>query len=305
METQATLTVRRLNMENATIVYMTRKNDLWLLNHSIYFLYLNFNRQANYPVTIFHDDLTLHDISNLMSNLNNALGFMPNIKFEKLQFSLPSTVSEDPSRYSPSLTQFRMGYRHMCRFYAGQIFNHPALEKYKWYMRLDSDSFILSKIHRDPFRVMQENKYQYSFIQLVQDADWACIGLWDTTKKFMEENKNSLVCREFDWNLELYNTNFEIVDIDFFRTKEYQDYFRYLDSTDNIFYHRWGDHAIRYLGMKMFMEQTKIWECKDFCYQHGGDIQNKELMDINSVNLEPEPFKSIALAAYEKIEKIK
>lgn len=288
-------------MENATIVYMTRRNDLPLFSYSIYFLYTNFNNQAKYPVTVFHDDLTNQDISVLLGNLRNALGFVPNLKFERVQFSLPSTVSEDPSLYSPPLSQFRIGYRHMCRFYAGQIFNHPALEKYKWYMRLDSDSFILSKVERDPFAVMKENQYQYAFMDLVHDSEWACLGLWDTTKKFISENKERLVCSDFDWNLELYNTNFEIVDMDFFRSEGYQDYFRYLDNTNNIFYHRWGDHAIRYLGMKMFMDPNRVWEVKDFCYQHGGDVKNAELMNMNSVNSEPEPFKTAAMSAYNKV----
>lgn len=288
-------------MENATIVYMTRKNDLWLLNHSIYFLYLNFNRQANYPVTIFHDDLTLHDISNLLSNLNNALGFMPNIKFERLSFTLPADVSADPSLYSPPLTQFRMGYRHMCRFYGGQIFLHPALKKYKWYMRLDSDSFVLSKVFRDPFTVMRENNYQYAYMESLQyDLDWACVGLWEATKKFMDANKSRVINSEFDWKLELYNTNFEIVDMDFFRSQNYQDYFEYLNQTNNIFYRRWGDHCIRYLGIKMFMEPKAVWALTDFCYQHGGDINNVSLMDLESVNKEPEPFKSMALSVMTK-----
>ena len=138
-------------MENAAIVYMTRKNDLWIFKHSINFLYSNFNKEANYPVIVFYDDLTKPDIANLLTEFSIAFGYMPNIKFEKLEFTLPEGISEDPARYTLPLTQFRMGYRHMCRFYGGQIFNHPALAKYKWYMRLDSDSFILSKISRDPF----------------------------------------------------------------------------------------------------------------------------------------------------------
>jgi hypothetical protein len=244
-------------MENAAIVYMTRKNDLWVFKHSINFLYKNFNREANYPVIVFYDDLTKIDITNLLTEINLSLGFMPSIKFEKLEFILPERISSDPSLYSPSLDQFRMGYRHMCRFYGGQIFNHPSLEKYKWYMRLDSDSFILTKITKDPFVTMRENEYQYAHMENIgYDAPWACEGLWETTKKFMEENYKKLTNKNFDWNLEVYNTNFEIVDMDFYRSENYQNYFKYLENTNNIFYKRWGDHCIRWLGSTMFMDSN-------------------------------------------------
>ena len=71
-------------MENAAIVYMTRKNDLWIFKHSISFLYSNFNKDANYPVVVFYDDLTKPEIANLMTEFTLAFGFMPNIKFENL-----------------------------------------------------------------------------------------------------------------------------------------------------------------------------------------------------------------------------
>jgi alpha 1,2-mannosyltransferase len=285
-------------MENAVIVYMTRKNDLWVFKHSINFLYSNFNKDANYPVVVLYDDLSKADIANLLTEFSLSFGFLPNIKFEKMEFSLPEGVSEDPALYTLPLTQFRMGYRHMCRFYGGKIFNHPALAKYKWYMRLDSDSFILSKITRDPFKVMRENDYHYAFMEKEEyDAPWACEGLWDATKKFIEENKSRVLNNNFQWNFEVYYTNFEIVDMDFYRSTNYQDYFNYLDSTGNIFYKRWGDHCIRWLGSTMFMPSEKIWCIKEFSYQHGGVVNNTQHIDTNSIDIIPEPYRKSVVAA--------
>jgi len=285
-------------MENAAIVYMTRKSDLWVFKHSINFLYTNFNKEENYPVIVFYDDLTKPDIANLLTEFALSFGFMPNMKFERIEFALPEGISEDPNLYSPSLNQFRMGYRHMCRFYGGKIFNHPALAKYKWYMRLDSDSFILSKVTRDPFKVMRENDYHYAFMEKEEsDAPWACEGLWDATKKFMEENKSRVLNSKFEWNLEVYYTNFEIVDMDFYRSTNYQDYFNYLDSTGNIFYKRWGDHCIRWLGSTMFMPSEKVWCIKEFSYQHGGVVNNTQYIDKNRIDIVPEPYRKSVVAA--------
>ena len=60
-------------MKNAAIVYLTRLNDLWILRHSIKFLFTNFNKEHNYPVVVFYDDLTPMAISSLLGELNADL----------------------------------------------------------------------------------------------------------------------------------------------------------------------------------------------------------------------------------------
>ena len=37
------------------------------------------------------------------------------------------------------------------RFFAFELFKQPVLEKYDWYMRLDTDSFLLEPYAKDPF----------------------------------------------------------------------------------------------------------------------------------------------------------
>ena len=55
----------------------------------------------------------------------------------------------------------------MCYFYACEIFNHPVISKYKYYMRLDDDSFIESPINNDLFVFMYRNKIDYIYRALV------------------------------------------------------------------------------------------------------------------------------------------
>jgi alpha 1,2-mannosyltransferase len=48
-----------------------------------------------------------------------------------------------------------------------------------------------------------------------------------------------IVYRESDeYNFCHFWTNFQIADLSFFRSKEYQKYFEYLDRTGNFFYER-------------------------------------------------------------------
>jgi alpha 1,2-mannosyltransferase len=283
-------------VNKSAIVYMTRLQDLWLLRHSLKFLFENFNKEAKYPVVIFHDDLNAEAVKSLADATKQDLGYIPdNIEFVALQFETPASVSTDPHWYDPPLTQFRLGYRHMCRFFGGLIFNHPALSGYKYCWRLDSDSFILSSVTNDPFKQMESAGYKYAFLDRVDyDEAFACRGLWDTTKDFMNANKGILKNEVKSWNMEVYYTNFEIYDMDFFRGAEYQSYFKYLDSTNNIYYRRWGDHCIRFLGLSMFADPSDIWCIKDFSYQHGSWIGNPSKMNPSVISTIPEPFRSMA-----------
>ena len=286
-------------MKNSAIIYMTRQQDMWLLRHSLKFLFMNFNKNAEYPVIIFHDDLTQQSVESLADALKHDLGYVPNnIEFVGLSFDIPPSISTDLSMYDPPLSQFRMGYRHMCRFFGGQVFNHPALKNYKYCWRLDSDSFILSEVSRDPFKYMSDSGSKYAYLDRIDhDEAFACRGIWETTQKYMSENLPLLRNKVESWNMEVYYTNFEIYDMDFFRDAKYQSYFNYLDSTGNIFYRRWGDHCIRYLGLSMFADSKDIWCIKDFCYQHGSWVGNADKVSAQMIHLVPDPFRGCLISS--------
>lgn len=301
-------------MQKAAIVYLTRQKDLWMFVHSLKLLYKNFNKKYNYPVVVFHDDVQQQQISSILLEMKNYLGGTPDIKFEQLALNVPSFVSTSPQHYlhpdgQPiSLNNFSLGYRSMCRFFSGLIMKHPAMKPYKYYMRMDSDSFMLSAIEIDPFQYMKENGYQYADATCIgiemeekngwryaaKEIIWAREGLWEATKNFIDSNLHRMKSPIQKYEGELYNTNMEIVDMDFFRGKDYQDFFEHLDSTGNIYYKRWGDAPIRWLGVRLFMEPSKVFWGTDvfkFCYQHGSLIIGLEYADAESVELLPEIFK--------------
>jgi hypothetical protein len=54
-----------------------------------------------------------------------------------------------------------------------------------------------------------------------------------------------------------YN-NFEVADLRFLRGEKYQHWFNAVDKSGNIYLHRWGDAPIRFLGLSMYLEESKI-----------------------------------------------
>lgn len=289
-------------MKNGIIIYMSRQRDVPLLFHSLYLLYKNFNAKYKYPVIVFHDDIQMITRSQILLELNKAFGFVPNIKFEELIFKFPDHVSQDPSLYTVSLSQFPIGYRHMCRFHSGEIYRHSSLMQYDWYMRLDSDSFILSPVDFDIFDHMEENGYEYSYMETeIDEPQFVVEELWDTTKRFIAENRISMEylnsrLKNGEWDNTMFYTNFEAAKFSLFRG-DYMKYYEFLDKTGNMYYKRWGDAPIHWLGVRMFLPDDKIWCVKNIAYQHGSFIRNAKCINPSDINYLPNAFKQWAIDA--------
>jgi hypothetical protein len=267
--------------ENGVIIYMSRMRDVPLLYRSLSMLGWNFKHIQEYPIVVFHDDIDKGTIANLMVELHKNLGFIPNLKFERLDFVTPEWVSEDSAKYTVPLDQAWMGYRHMCRYHSGGIYRDTRLLKYDYYWRLDSDSYIYSPINYDPFEYMAKNDKEYAFMA-TEDGEVPSVaeGLWDETERFMKTHnipmtkdlEDSMV--DGKWSCRLFYTNFEIAKFSFFRSEKYMAYFDQLDQTGNIFYKRWGDAPIHWLGVKMLLDPSKVWAVNDITYQHNAWIRN-------------------------------
>ena len=52
--------------------------------------------------------------------------------------------------------------------------------------------------------------------------------------------------------------NFEIARLDFFRSQQYQDYFRFLDERGLFFYERTGDAPVHSLAVGMFLRKRDV-----------------------------------------------
>lgn len=70
------------------------------------------------------------------------------------------------------------------------------------------------------------------------------------------------------WNMCHYWSNFEIANLDFFRSNTYQDYFRYLDAKGGFYSERWGDAPVHTLAVHMLLPPEKIHHFSDIGYEH-------------------------------------
>ncbi|GAA5916871.1 hypothetical protein JCM6882_007440 [Rhodosporidiobolus microsporus] len=182
----------------------------------------------------------------------------------------------------------REGYHHMCRWYAGLWVRHPLLAKYDWFWRLEPGVRFYCSITYDPIRFLASRHKLYGFtISVVENAN-TIPTLFDHTLQYMDERgmsprrdvdpalwgfltrRNAAGKEEFTgchfW------TNMEgrlyIGDLRFFRSKEYQDYFRFLDEAGGFYTERWGDAPVRALALGLFARIDQIHHFSDLAYQH-------------------------------------
>lgn len=133
---------------------------------------------------------------------------------------------------------------------------------------------------------MEDNNKTYGFVINIYDSPQSIRSLWPTTVEFLSEHPEYVHPNSaFEWVTDSekrpqhnaiaggYSTchfwsNFEIGDMDFWRSKVYQDYFEYLDRSGGFFYERWGDAPVHSIGLGLFLDKNKIHWFKDIGYRH-------------------------------------
>jgi len=169
-------------------------------------------------------------------------------------------------------------YRNMCRFNSGFFFRHELLAKYKYYWRVEPDVTFFCDLDFDPFLFMQDNNKVYGFTISLPEYGETIETLWETVREFMAQNPdliasdNSMGFLSDDGGLS-YNrchfwSNFEIGDLDFWRSEPYMKFFEHLDSAGGFYYERWGDAPVHSIGAALLAPKEKLHFFHEIGYRH-------------------------------------
>jgi len=154
----------------------------------------------------------------------------------------------------------------MCRFFSGFFFDHELMSKYKWYWRVEPNVDFLCDLTYDPFVTMAQSRKRYGWAVVFKEFGITVPSLFEITSGHREshglESKGlweyflapswaPWLLRKFfislfknrdsngdGWNYCHWWSNFEIADMDWFRSKEYRDYFRTLDKQGGFYFER-------------------------------------------------------------------
>jgi len=132
------------------------------------------------------------------------------------------------------------------------------------------------EVDYDVFRFMELNDKTYGFVINIYDSPDSIRTLWPTTLEYLAMfpdavHPNSAIewltdsTRRPRHNLIAngYSTchfwsNFEIGNLNFWRSDRYQSYFNYLDRQGGFFYERWGDAPVHSVALGLFEDKNKI-----------------------------------------------
>lgn len=239
------------------------------LNKSLELLYANYVYHHPTDVIIFYDRFNSPDEETIFALSRNR----PNLQFRSLDnkwWSLPYGLLDwDVITNSWSRPAFSVGYRKMMRWFAILLYPYLQDEGYTHCMRLDDDSYILSKIDYNLFDYMRQHKKRYGFRNTVWERDESLDALIDeylihhtneTTQDLINSYKQGR-------GVGFYN-NFFIADISFFTSPPASTLLRIIDESKLIFTHRLGDLVIQSAVVRLFLRPEGLWWFRDFTYEH-------------------------------------
>ncbi|ANB13417.1 Ktr4p [Sugiyamaella lignohabitans] len=274
---------------NATLLSLVRNEELDDLLMSMKEVEETFNKKFNYPWTFVNDKPFSRKFKEKTREATKA-----QINYEvipKDHWVEPSWINKDLAEASAQYLKQQgvqystmESYHRMCRWNSGMFVHLPKLTEYKWYWRVEPKTHYFCDIDYDVFKYMEDHNKTYGFVINIYDSPESIQSLWPATLEFVVDHpeyvhSNSAIgwltqtTRPDHNKIAGYSTchfwsNFEIGDMDFWRSKPYQEYFDHLDRAGGFFYERWGDAPVHSIGLGLFLDKDKIHWFKDIGYQH-------------------------------------
>ena len=276
---------------NATLLSLVRNSELEQIVGSMQELESTWNHKFNYPWTFFNDEPFTEEFKRATQANTKA-----ECRYEiipKEHWEIPSWINLDLMEESAKILEeqniqyARMkSYHQMCRWNSGMFYKHPALKDMQYYWRVEPHVNFYCDVDYDVFRYMRDHSKTYGFTINLYDSPQSIPTLWPETIKFLATNKEPLPKNNAQaWLTDSehrpehnkiaggYSTchfwsNFEIADMNLWRSPIYEAYFEHLDRAGGFFYERWGDAPVHSIAVGLFEDASKVHWFKDIGYRH-------------------------------------
>ncbi|KAI5780909.1 glycolipid 2-alpha-mannosyltransferase-domain-containing protein [Geopyxis carbonaria] len=279
-----------VNRTAATLLALVRNEELNDMLQSMRDLEATWNHKFNYPWTFFNDVPFTREFKEKTQAATKA-----ECRYELIptdHWEMPSWINRDIMDESAAIlhengVQYSGldSYHKMCRWNSGKFYHHPALKDIRWYWRVEPKVHFFCDVDYDVFRYMEDNDKTYGFVINLYDSPQSIETLWPQTLEFLAEHPEYIHPNNaMKWLTATsrpdhtdaaggYSTchfwsNFEIADMNFWRSKPYEDYFDHLDRAGGFFYERWGDAPVHSIALGLFEDKNKIHWFRDIGYQH-------------------------------------
>ena len=283
--------------ENATLLMLVRNAEVWQAVESMRNLEDRFNKYYHYDWTFLNDvpfTKEFIDITSAFASGKTRYALIPEDDWNR-----PSWIDEE--LFEQRLLEMEenniiyggsKSYRNMCRFNSGFFFRQKILDNYDYYFRVEPGVKYYCDFPYDPFRVMRLGKKKYGFVISLYEYRETIPSLWDNVKRYIKQDQGETIHNghnaysfltdkeeinafpapyevDGEYNLCHFWSNFEIGDLNFFRSERYIKFFDFLDQTGGFYYERWGDAPVHSIIASLLLEKDEIIHFDQIAYYHG------------------------------------
>lgn len=266
-------------MKKGVYCYLANRGirNYYELFKSLYLLKKNVLSYNKADIIVFHE-------KNFNSFIRKIYKVLFTLKFQSIELDLYYKKHLHEFEIDKELESYGPGYRSMCFFFFCDFYRY--LEGYRYYCRLDTDSFIIKKVHFDIFDYMYEQRVSYGYIAEIFESKIAVKNI----DNFFHENDflsnkiatNKLVFNNGVYNLRCIYTNFEVIDLTIFENEDIKKFLDIIVKSNNIFRYRWGDAPLRTIMISLFLKRENIVRFSGIDYKHQLFVQkNGSIRDPN------------------------
>lgn len=215
--------------QNASIVMLTRNNELEDVIKSLDSIETHFNQWFEYPYVFLNDVPFDDEFMDTVRNHTRAQIEFDTLRPEEWEFSMDN----DTNRVIDSTLQLQgdrgvlygnmKSYHQMCRFYSGKFYENELVKQYEWYWRLEPNIDFFCDITYDPFYEMARNGKKYGFTIIIPELYWTIPNLFRITMSYIRERSIKVGTL---WNLFTYD--YGVVNNDWNATRD--DMYHEVDS---------------------------------------------------------------------------
>jgi len=282
-------------LENGVVTYLvTRRTDLTNLEQSVPRLRQYFLRHWAYDVKIFipADALRNYDPASFghSPTHQDVLTVMHEVwgegyGWEIVTFSVeyPKVIGDDPAwetKMNACAKSVSTSYKHMNQFFTKTMYEHPALAKYKYYLRLDADFSFMGDLVEDPFCMMAKTgrKFMWQTRKRIGASDCS-EGLWEWFKEYQLTHgltpQDRIYFRRKGANVS-YVGYAGMGDLDFFRSEPVRRLAEAMNDDGRIYLNRWSDQTYYVLLFALFENHYSVgdigfgWPESAWCHKCEG-----------------------------------
>ncbi|KAJ7152368.1 alpha-1,2-mannosyltransferase [Mycena filopes] len=279
-QTNSTLEQRKAN---ATFVMLAKNIDVDATVQSIREMEDRFNLKYHYPYVLLNDEVFTDEFKRRVSTVASGeveYGQVPREHWVQPDWidEVRATNGRDQLVRENVIYGGSVSYRNMCRFNSGFFFRHPLVLPYRWYWRIEPGVHFHCNLQFDPFIYMEERDKVYGFTITMYEYHKTIPTLWGHVRDFMKlhpeyvASDNAMGFMSDDggetYNLCHFWSNFEIADMEFWRSPAYTDFFEYLESKGGFYYERWGDAPVHSIAAGIFANKDQIQFLEEIGYEH-------------------------------------